>query len=229
MRVSEIFESIQGEGPRAGTPSVFLRLADCNLCCRWCDTPYSWDWRRYDRGAEATELVVPEVAKRLLASAHRNLVVTGGEPLLQQDALAELLAELAPQRERLHVELETAGTLAPSAGLRRAVDAWNVSPKLENSGNRERARHRPEALRAFAALGNAWFKFVVEGACDWFEIRALLAKYAVPRSRVLLMPQATTRPQLLERSVGVAALCRAHGVRFGPRLQVALWESRRGI
>ena len=44
----EIFHSIQGEGVSAGTPTVFLRLATCNLACTWCDTRYTWDWRRFD-------------------------------------------------------------------------------------------------------------------------------------------------------------------------------------
>ena len=48
LKLSEIFESIQGEGPTAGEPCVFLRLAMCNLHCRWCDTKYTWDWKKYE-------------------------------------------------------------------------------------------------------------------------------------------------------------------------------------
>ncbi|UCE87333.1 MAG: 7-carboxy-7-deazaguanine synthase QueE [Deltaproteobacteria bacterium] len=229
MRVSEIFESIQGEGTRAGVPSVFLRLADCNLRCRWCDTKYTWDWQHYDRATEVTELGVSEVAARLLASPLRNLVITGGEPLLQQEALTELVERLGARGARFSFEVETAGTLVPAEPLRRAIHLWNVSPKLANSGNERRARLRPEALRCFAGLPRAWFKFVVDGEGDLPEIHALLSEYAIARERVLLMPQAGTRAELAERSPAVAALCRSLGVRFGPRLQVALWGARRGI
>ena len=48
LKLSEIFYSIQGEGVSIGRPSVFLRTALCNLKCKWCDTPYTWDWKKYD-------------------------------------------------------------------------------------------------------------------------------------------------------------------------------------
>ena len=48
LKVSEIFASIQGEGPSAGAAAVFLRLAGCNLRCHWCDTKYTWDWQNYE-------------------------------------------------------------------------------------------------------------------------------------------------------------------------------------
>ena len=44
MQVNEIFKSIQGEGPNFGKPAIFLRTAQCNLKCTWCDTKYTWDW-----------------------------------------------------------------------------------------------------------------------------------------------------------------------------------------
>ena len=48
MQVNEIFKSIQGEGPNFGKPAIFLRTAQCNLKCTWCDTKYTWDWKNYD-------------------------------------------------------------------------------------------------------------------------------------------------------------------------------------
>ena len=103
LRVNEIFgPTIQGEGPSAGKPAVFLRLAGCNLDCAWCDTPYSWDWKRHDRKQEEKHLSVGQVAEQLgkLLGAHTVpepaplLVVSGGEPLIQADALQSLLMGL---------------------------------------------------------------------------------------------------------------------------------------
>src|SRR5260221_8110511 len=126
LRISEIFESIQGEGACAGAPSVFVRLATCNLRCRWCDTRYTWDWSAYRYEDEVRRVSVTEVALRLRASAAPHLVVTGGEPLLQQPALASLFE--SPGSSRV-VHVETNGTLAPSAPLARRGNPRNLSPQ----------------------------------------------------------------------------------------------------
>src|ERR1700730_9505258 len=79
----EIFATVQGEGSTAGVPSVFVRLADCNLRCDWCDTKYTWDWQRHDRRTETVELSVDDIAERALNAAGdgvRTAVFTGGEP-----------------------------------------------------------------------------------------------------------------------------------------------------
>src|SRR3954470_22965546 len=96
LKVSEIFESLQGEGVSSGAPAIFVRLAQCNLHCTWCDTKYTWDFERYRYEEEVREQTVAEVAQLVNASASRRLILTGGEPLLQQRALKELFARLAP-------------------------------------------------------------------------------------------------------------------------------------
>ena len=90
--VSEVFgPTLQGEGPSAGQRAGFVRLGRCSLSCSWCDTPYSWDWKRYDPAVELRELPVGEVAASIRAMDVPMVVVTGGEPLLQQRAIVELL------------------------------------------------------------------------------------------------------------------------------------------
>ena len=119
-RVSEIFLSLQGEGPSAGTPAHFLRLQGCTVGCRWCDTRYSWPaagGRELDPGtlwSQASEL-----------GSAPLLVVTGGEPL-EHANLAELLRQALERWDA--VEVETSGILPPPISHPRL--AWNVSPKL---------------------------------------------------------------------------------------------------
>lgn len=225
----EIFATVQGEGTSAGVPSVFVRLADCNLRCSWCDTKYTWDWSTYDRAAETVELDVDAVAERVLevsGDGVRNAVFTGGEPLLQQDDLTPLAERL---RERgFRIEVETNGTVVPTEAFAACVDQWNVSPKLASSGNAERARQRPAALQWFAARPNAHLKFVMTSDADVAEVGELVEALGLPRARVLLSPEGVDATTLAERSRWLAERCQAHGYRLGTRLHVFLWGSERG-
>src|SRR3954468_10173863 len=92
LKVSEIFESLQGEGVSTGMPCIFVRLAQCNLHCTWCDTKYTWDFERYRYEDEGREVTAREIAERVNATVSRRLVLTGGEPLLQQRPLREVFA-----------------------------------------------------------------------------------------------------------------------------------------
>ena len=160
----EIFHSIQGEGVYAGRPAVFLRLAFCNLACVWCDTRFTWDWEHYDQRKEITALSLDEAEEAIRRYRCRNLVVTGGEPLVQQRSLAPLLERL--KGGGFWIEVETNGTIAPGKKLLGVVDHWSVSPKLENSGNPRPSRENPRALRLLRGLSSAHFKNVIEKADD---------------------------------------------------------------
>lgn len=225
----EIFATVQGEGTSAGVPSVFVRLAECNLRCGWCDTKYTWDWSQYDRTAETIELSPDEVAAQVLALAEagvKNAVFTGGEPLLQQDELVMLAQRL--RQEGFRIEVETNGTVLPTEAFAATVDQWNVSPKLASSGNAERARHRPSVLQWFAARPNAYFKLVVTSEADTAEVDELVAALGVPPARIVLSPEGTDATTIAQRSRPLVDHCRTHGYRLGTRLHVFLWGSERG-
>jgi organic radical activating enzyme len=227
IKLSELFSSIQGEGPSAGAPSVFLRLAQCNLHCVWCDTKYTWDFRSYKYEDEVHVEDVASVARRVGALSGNRLVITGGEPLLQQDALAHFL-DLLDVNARRYVEVETNATIAPSAALAERVDQWNVSPKLANAGDAERLRLKPDVLRAFAATGRAYLKLVVESPGDADEAEALVRSLEWPRDRVLLMAQASTRETLAARGPLVSAEALRRNFGYSPRLHVERWNGARG-
>ena len=222
----EIFISIQGEGASLGTPTVFLRLALCNLACTWCDTRYTWDWQLYDYDSEVMELAVTEVEDRILGYDCRHLVITGGEPLLQQRTLAPLAQSLLGEGFRL--EVETNGTIVPSAQLRRHVHQWNVSPKLRSSGNGVKPRRVNKALADFGQMANSYFKFVMVGPPDVQEVRDLCTQYQLPRDRVLLMPEGRARSTLRQRSLWLTQVCIEEGFRYSPRLHIDLWGDTRG-
>jgi 7-carboxy-7-deazaguanine synthase len=173
LRVVEMFgPTLQGEGPSAGCPAVFVRLADCNLTCGPCDTRYSWDWKNYDRGTEARDAFPRDVSSWALARAPRLVVVTGGEPLLQQEALVPVAEELAAHGKL--VEIETNGTIAPRPGLAAHVSRFVVSPKLPSMLDAPLPRRiKPRVLAAFTRTGKAVFKFVVATGADVDAVAAL--------------------------------------------------------
>ena len=212
--VPEIFYSLQGEGTRCGTPAVFLRLAGCNLACKWCDTKHSWG-----NGILCTE---QQVADALADYACHSLVITGGEPLIQQPALERLLTLLP---ESTFIEVETNGSLIPSPAIAARVNQWNVSPKLNHAGNAAEKAITPDALATFAAMPHAWFKFVVQSEQDWPAI----AELGLPQERILLMPCATTRAQLDAARPAVVDMCLRHKVRLGDRLHLTLWDDKKGV
>lgn len=164
------------------------------------------------------------VAKELAAAT--RVVVTGGEPLLQARALEALLA-LLPQET--YIEVETNGTLEPTAGLWQRVSQWNVSPKLAHAGDPESARIRWEVLEAFAVRSNAWLKLVVRDEADATEGDQLARALSWPKGRVQLMAEASNRHTLRERSRALVPVCSALGYRLSPRLHLELWDGARGV
>ena len=223
----EIFASLQGEGPSAGRPSMFVRLSNCNLACDWCDTAYTWRFTgpdAYDRKANQLVLSETETAERILAFNGTRLVITGGEPLLQAPALAKLLALLPT----LHVEIETNGTIPPPPALDAFVHQYNVSPKLAHSGNPGALALNPERLAAFAADCRAYFKFVIATPGDVAEVLALAETYSIPRERLFLMPEGTDSDTLRTRARWLAEICTAHGLRLSDRLHIHLYGDTRG-
>jgi 7-carboxy-7-deazaguanine synthase len=225
LRVSEVFDSLQGEGVNTGKPCRFVRLALCNLHCHYCDTKYTWDFAEYDYAREVHEQAVNAVAEQLCGAPSAHVVVTGGEPLLQQRALAKVFQRVPPD---LFIEIETNGTRVPLPSLCERVNQWNVSPKLASAGDAEALRIRPEALTTLRDTGRAYLKLVVKTEQDRDEAEALRERFGFAKERTLLMPEAANRQELDARSGEVAAWSQALSLRFSSRLHVALWGGRRG-
>lgn len=217
FRVSEIFLSLQGEGPSAGTPAHFVRLQGCDVGCVWCDSKYTWD------AAGGHERSATAILDEALALGPSDLVVvTGGEPLEHQ-GLADLLEAALGRWAR--VEVETSGVRP--APLSRPALHYNVSPKLPSATPRwaESWAH----VRGWIAEPRATFKIVVGDPPDLDDALRLIREHALPRERVLLMPEGMTEARLRQRAVEIAEVCKREGLRFGPRLHVWLWGARRGV
>lgn len=223
----EIFCSVQGEGINIGKPSVFLRLGLCNLACTWCDTKYTWDWEDYDPEEQIMEMRLEDVEREIVKHNRKYLVVTGGEPMIQQSHLIPLLEDL--KNKEFLIEIETNGTIIPNQKLVNLIDHWSVSPKLENSGNSRSSREVPECYKFFAESSCSHFKYVIQNKNDFREIEAIMQKYSLTPERIILMPEAQNRDDLVERSKWLVELCKTRGCFFSTRLQILLWGNRRGV
>jgi 7-carboxy-7-deazaguanine synthase len=227
LLVSEIFgPTIQGEGPSCGQQAIFVRLSRCNLSCPRCDTPYTWDWSRYSAAGETSTLLPGEVTAAVLDLPAALVVITGGEPLLQQNRLGPVVAELCAAGRR--VEIETNGTVVPCTRLAETVTQWNVSPKLAGFASSADAarRIRPPALAALAATGRAVFKFAVSGVGDLDEIAALQDRHGM--TEVWVMPEGTTAEGILATMRVIADPVIARGWNLTTRLHIMLWGDTRG-
>jgi 7-carboxy-7-deazaguanine synthase len=226
LAVAEIFgPTFQGEGPSMGRRCSFLRLSGCNLRCTWCDTPYTWDWSRYSPAEERRSLDVDAIFDTIIGHGTDMLVVSGGEPLLQQRRLVPLLGRL--RGRGIRIEIETAGTVSPAAELVGTVAQFNVSPKLENSGNPLQRRYRPAALDDLQATGRAVWKFVACAPADLEEVDALVRRHAL--SPVYVMPEGTSAEVVIARSRDLAGAVLARGWSLTSRLHVLLYGNRRGV
>lgn len=228
--VSEVFgPTIQGEGPSTGRRCAFIRLMACNLHCSWCDTPYTWDATRFDLRAEGQRRPVSDIADQVEAMNVPLVVVSGGEPLLNQrrPAWPVLLERLSRHAE---VEVETNGTIAPTERS-ALVTRFNVSPKLAHAGDPETARVRRDALATFTELardGRACFKFVAAGPGDITEIEGWCSDYGLPRHTVWVMPLGTTPEQIMACSRSLADPAIHAGFNVTTRLHTLLWGAERG-
>ena len=172
LRVSEIFASIQGETSYVGLPFGFVRLAGCNLRCRYCDTAYAYE------GGE--EVSIPEVIERVEAFGIPRVTVTGGEPLLQPEAFDLVTAFLDRGFEVL---VETNGTVPLAPLDPRAVKVMDV--KCPGSGE-----ERKMLWENFSALTpEDEVKFVIASEEDYRFAKEILARYcADARYTVLFSP-----------------------------------------
>ncbi|HEY9765836.1 MAG TPA: radical SAM protein [Chroococcales cyanobacterium] len=213
LRIHEIFSSIQGEGLFLGAPSTFIRLTGCNLRCSWCDTKFAFEG--------GLEMSVEKIRVET-----RHVVITGGEPLLQD--IGFLVARL----EKNFVTVETNATIFSDL----EVDLWSLSPKLGSSGQ----RGDPAIADAFLFRhpGRLQLKFVVADKEDLDAIKEYLSSLKnleegkVP---ILLQPEGSGeiheklgKLRDLAETVCADPFFAKIDVRVLPQLHQLLWPDERG-
>ena len=222
MKVSEIFYSLSGEGIHAGIPTIFVRLAGCNLRCAWCDTEYALgggeDWS-VSRVAGA----VRDIAHGVFVSCGRRvrwILITGGEPLIQWPEVYELIIDI--KRDGYLVEVETNGSIEMPRGVLKLVDSWNVDVKCPSSGM-SYGSFKPSWLKRMRKQDQ--LKFVVAEE-DLEFVRNFLDDNRSLRPTILVSPVIPSADELwIQR---VAEFCKEQNVRMSLQIHKIIWGKERG-
>ena len=255
--IIESFISIQGEGLRTGRPTLFIRLNGCNLRCVFrnstgkvascCDTPYA----SFEGSAEG-KYTDDDVIKMFTDNPQvKDVVITGGEPLLNQASLEEFIKKLREVREFV-LTIETNGTFVPSDYLLEQVDLWSVSPKLASStptvkdgkkyGVTEaqckyHSMHRINIIALATILSeghDCQLKFVYTGPeCieEINEIASEITDYMTNHCMdvvnvndyIMLMPEGITSKAIIGKSDEVVKVCIERGWTYTSRMHILIW------
>jgi len=229
-QITEVFESIQGEGANTGTPSIFVRFFGCNLRCQFegstCDTPYAV----YFKYKDAKEYTIEKLFEEIKKFNSTHIVFTGGEPMLYQNFIGEFMEHINKDNEYT-CEIESNGTIPFICKIiNRYLTHFNLSVKLKSSNQKNRnfdiLRINPEAIRSYPA-NKSIFKFVITNKNDIKEILKLVKAFDI--KDVYLMPQGTTREDIIKNSDEVIALCKLFQFKFSSRLHILLWDRKKGV
>jgi len=209
MLINEMFESVQGEGLWLGMPSLFIRVAGCNLRCAWCDTPRA----RSARGG--SEQTVSQLVARARASALRHVVITGGEPAVYADELIDLCRRLRRAGKIITVESNATVFVDCHPHL------MSLSPKLP-------AWHQQVIAQYCRRAARTQIKLVVSNAAEAGRAWRRVAGLGLPHENVYIMPRARTRAEHIRAADVLVPWCIQHGARFAVRAQTLLWNNTAG-
>lgn len=232
--------TVQGEGKLSGVPSLFIRLAGCNLQCNWtdnqgrqipCDTAYA----AYHVTAPL-KMTVEDIYETILQNSVsiRHVVITGGEPFLQAAEL-KLLCQKLKQGNRFHLTIETNATLF-NREVAEYIDLFSLSPKLPGSqATTSLPSLNPDCVRTFVSYAikahkDFQLKFVYSAENDITVIHDLLSQLAGWRNEdILLMPLGCNSDEMRTNTAKTLEHCIRNGWRYCDRLHISLFGDKRGV
>lgn len=180
MKIIEIFHSIEGEGINIGTPEVFIRLAGCNLRCKWCDTKYSWN--------NGQNMGVDEIIKEIAGYPCKSVSITGGEPLLQSRELIPLVKKL--KKDNYWIQLNTNGTLFDGEIFETAdlISMDCKCPSSETKSDLEILRKTKDLFKT-----KTQFKFIISNEEDYKYAKKILSFLLKDAAHVIFQPEWDSR------------------------------------
>ena len=208
MRICEAFRSLQGEGKKIGVPTFFIRSVGCNLHCSWCDTQYAMSENGEDMSVDdIMELVKDE----------KDVCLTGGEPMLQPDAL-ELIKRLSDAGKT--VVLETNGSISLKDVPASDNIIISMDIKCPYSG-----MHKKMDFDNIALLKEKdQLKFVISDGIDLEYAIEVVNRYS-PKCEVIFTPVGGMDIEPLAEEV----VERRINARVLPQLHKIIWGNKRAV
>jgi len=251
--------TIQGEGKMAGVPVLFVRTAGCNLRCMWglpngevslCDTPFaSFDTRGEKR------MAIETVKKIILNNLGKmnHLVISGGEPFIQAQAVVSVISALKSERE-MHFSVETNGTIF-NEELVKSINFFSISPKLKNAVPNKAKLDKTKAtipldpiqveqnrinITAIQSIidhcrqtpgKDFQLKFVVQNHDELQEIEDTFLSHLTNWNPddVVLMPLGSTPDEMKQTRMLTIEAAIERGWRYSPRLQINYFGGVAGV
>ena len=172
MKIIEIFKSIQGEGTRSGITTSFIRFYGCNLNCSWCDTKYSND------ETQAYEVWPAEIVEQIILHGATHLCITGGEPLLLENELLDLIDLVLKENIIDDIVIETNGSLSIAEVCKFRKDkSQKISIVIDCKLNSSQMTPQMD-VDNFSLLNDTdEIKFVVASKSDFLQAKEIIKKY----------------------------------------------------
>jgi 7-carboxy-7-deazaguanine synthase len=220
MKINEIFFSIQGEGRYIGLPMIFIRITGCNLKCKWCDTSYAYD--------EGTKLSIAEIIDKLKPFPARQVCLTGGEPMANDDT-PKLVEQLLNHGYTIHLETNGSiflGSLPKSPDIKLSMDI-----KCPSSGEDSKMN-----FTNFELLGDGdQVKFVIMNDKDYEYAKNILQEYSLNDGCAVILTPCSLPEGDRDKSITLSQLAECvledglH-VRVLPQLHKLIWpDKERGV
>jgi len=195
--VSKITHGIQGEGPTAGHPCIFLVLG----------------------GDKSRNMKIMDIVKKIKELSKHNcfrIVVTGDEPLeYQQELIAVLIKK---ELEGFKTEIETCGLIMPDIVLRNLVAQWNITIRPGSQWG----VNAPDSVMFFSTQSNVNFKLELESKKDIKKMIEIIETIDIQHDQIYLMPKANSLTDLILKSKDVESLCKKHDLIYGSKHQIIL-------
>lgn len=221
---------VQGEGELIGKKMILMRVHGCPIKCPSCDSFHTWDEKRLSNTIK--EYTIDELADELLYELEKykinTVLITGGEPQLYREQIAELIEILQLEDDSIYFDIETTGAVSWPEIIRLNPQVhFDISPKIGSLESEAKIKE----WKLFNYVPEWYNVKIVTSKSTWKQdkkaIEEFQEKYDIKSSDIYLMPMGTTRDEMIAESSFVLEKAMENGFQFSPRLHIFIYDSKR--